>query len=106
MGNGSSTNIWNEKWIIDNSDGLIHPLALVPHSAPSTVDHLIDWETRTWNLEQINNFISYSEARSIEPTLMGDHSGTDCLVLPWTKNRTYSVKSGYGLYHIPTSRER
>lgn len=99
VGNGNSIDIWRDKWILNSDVGYIRPVLPIPHSAPTKVSNLIDWEVYTMNLQQITELISAPNKAAIEMQLFSDTQVDDRLILPITKNDSYTVKSGYNLFH-------
>ncbi|XP_048427879.1 uncharacterized protein LOC125471485 [Pyrus x bretschneideri] len=50
---------------------------------------------RQWNLSLLQSFLSVRDQQAIEDTPLGDLSRKDQLVWDYSKNGTYSIKSGY-----------
>lgn len=59
---------------------------------------LINWNTTSWKLNQIQYLISVEDYQNIEIIPLGDESFGDKLIWPDLKNGQFSVK--YGYHHI------
>lgn len=96
IGNGSSTNVWWDKWIIDT-------VPRTPDYRPGSVvdltlkvEDLMDHHTGLWNRDLVLHTFSQADAATIlklQPRL----SQADSVVWGFTKNGVYSSKSGYAL---------
>lgn len=96
IGNGSSTNVWWDKWIIDsvprNPD--YKPDSVVDLTL--RVEDLVDHNSGAWNQDLINQTFSQKDAAIILKMQLR-LSQPDCVVWGFTKNGAYSSKSGYAL---------
>jgi hypothetical protein len=95
VGNGDSIDIWADKWITCSTSGFLHPILPIDQSRPQLVKELIDWNTTSWKLNQIQDLISVEDCQNIEIIPLGDESFEDRLIWPHSMNGQFSVKSGY-----------
>ncbi|CAL8991256.1 unnamed protein product [Prunus brigantina] len=97
--NGAQARIWTNKWITNIQGGaLCHvPSAIVDRNA--IVETIIDWNSRSWNLDIIRPLLSTQEALAIQRIPIGSILKVDHLVWPDEKNGKYSVRSGYHNIH-------
>lgn len=96
VGNGSTTKVWWDKWIIDT-------VPRTPDYKPGSdvdltlkVEDLLDRQRGTWNRELLYQTFSQKDAEIIskmKPML----SHSDSVVWGFTKDGRYSSKSGYAL---------
>ena len=61
----------------------------------STVDILIDPQTRQWNVEMVEGLFHEEEADLIKQIPLGRSEAEDILFWPYTSNGLYNCKSGY-----------
>ncbi|PRQ24859.1 putative reverse transcriptase zinc-binding domain-containing protein [Rosa chinensis] len=99
VGNGCSIDIWKDKWILNSELGYIRPIMPISPSVPSKVSNLIDWDSYTWNLQPILGLITESDMQEIKMQMFSDTLVEDKLIWPATKHGSYTVKSGYNLFH-------
>ncbi|CAL9003043.1 unnamed protein product, partial [Prunus brigantina] len=92
---GNSVKLWEDSWLPSSNHGYLRHIALVPSTGPRMVADIIDWDHKTWNLEDIENLISVAEANEILSLPIGGKDTLDRLIWPHTMNGSYSVKSGY-----------
>ncbi|XP_004301440.1 PREDICTED: putative ribonuclease H protein At1g65750-like [Fragaria vesca subsp. vesca] len=102
--NGKSIQIWHDSWIPPPSmgGGILIDGALPP-SSPQLVDSLIDWDTHTWRLDGVANVLSREAEDRIRCIPIGEEDGNDRLLWPWSKNGSFTVKSGYHWLHQQSS---
>ena len=96
IGNGASTKVWWDKWIIDS-------VPRTPNYRPDsiidlalTVEDLIDPQSGIWNRELVLQTFDQRDAKiilRIKPLI----ALSDSVVWGFTKNGVYSSKSGYAL---------
>ncbi|KAL6184476.1 hypothetical protein ACLB2K_045877 [Fragaria x ananassa] len=102
--NGKSIQIWYDSWIPPPSmgGGILIDGALPP-SSPQLVHSLIDWDTHTWRLDGVANVLSREAEDRIRCIPIGEEDGNDRLLWPWSKNGSFTVKSGYHWVHQQSS---
>lgn len=96
--------IWSDKWITNIHGGELSPYPDTKIDRSITVETIIDWNTRSWNMDSIRPLILNKEANAIQPIPIGITLEVDCLVWPSEKNGKYSVRFGY--HNIRTSHQR
>ena len=97
IGDGNSVRIWHNKWIPDLHE---HKLTISPPHFDNPIElvsELIDWNTNTWNLEAIEQWISPLEKRAIQSIYLLESGVQDELIWCHATNGEYSVKFSYHL---------
>ena len=95
VGDGSSINIWNHRWLDFTGGGKIVSPKLNP--SLSTVNDLFIPGTKAWNKELIEqNFLPW-EAERIQSIPVSHFPMDDMLIWPLTTDGNYSIKSAYQL---------
>ena len=95
VGDGSSINIWNHRWLDITGGGKIASPNFNP--SLSTVKDLFIPGTKVWNKEPIEqNFLPW-EAERIHSIPVSHFPMEDLLIWPLTTDGNYSVKSAYQL---------
>lgn len=97
IGNGISTNMSRTNWIPTHPPSAI---VLPPAFDNSTVSNLIDWDNKTWNLQQLSPHITQDQGLLISAIPITDPSIPDSLIWPYSKNGSFTVKSGYHFQHL------
>lgn len=59
--NGESVDIWVDRWITGPSSSFLRPIIHVAQSRPHRVRDIIDWNSYSWSLNQIEDLISREE---------------------------------------------
>lgn len=104
VGDGSQIRVFHDNWI---------PSVLLTKAVPrtpalevdSTVSSLIDQTTKEWSGHLIDHKIAPFMAQKIKAIPLCRMRMEDCLVWPRTKDRNYSVKTGYQLLGELQNRE-
>lgn len=94
VGNGQAIHIWQDNWI----PHIEHKQPITAHTenrADHLVSTLIDQERRIWKQDLIAEIFLPSDIPFITNILLSRRSITDVLTWPYTKDFTYSVRSGY-----------
>ncbi|KAL6213793.1 hypothetical protein ACLB2K_013233 [Fragaria x ananassa] len=95
IANGLKVNIWKENWLHPPDVRPIQTTAQISNNGPHLVFEIIDWPSKTWNLDSILHLIQPSEANKILLIPIGSHDGEDRITWPWNKRGVYTVSSGY-----------
>ena len=95
VGDGSSINIWNHRWLNCSGSGKI----VSPNTNPSlsSVKNLFIPGTKVWNKELIEQTFLPWEAERIQSIPISHFPMEDLLIWPLTNDGNYSVKSAYQL---------
>nr|XP_027118368.1 uncharacterized protein LOC113735569 [Coffea arabica] len=96
VGNGNHVRIWKDRWIprpstfkiISRYDVLLDD---------STVDCLIDGNSRKWKVELLQELFWHDEIELIMGIPLGDSHNHDKLIWHYSKNGSFTVKSAYHL---------
>ncbi|KAL6202679.1 hypothetical protein ACLB2K_026384 [Fragaria x ananassa] len=95
IANGLKANIWTENWLHPPDVCPIQTTAQISNNDPQLVFEIIDWPSKTWNLDSILHLIQPSEANKILLIPIGSHDGEDRIIWPWNKRGVYTVSSRY-----------
>lgn len=96
IGNGLIVNISRDNWIPTNPPSSI--------SLPTAFDNVkvsnfIGWKTKTWNIGQLSPHITPDQKLLISAIPITAPNIVDSVIWPYSKNRAYTVKSGYHFQH-------
>ncbi|KAL4384556.1 hypothetical protein GQ457_15G009290 [Hibiscus cannabinus] len=101
VGNGKDIQIWFDKWIpnSESTSNLHRPSDCLDFH----VFKLINFETREWDMEKIQNWFPKEIGDKIQAIPIGGPDSKDKLIWPFCKNGEYTVKSGYHFLvdHLP-----
>ncbi|KAL4318880.1 hypothetical protein GQ457_18G015470 [Hibiscus cannabinus] len=96
VGNGKGISIWEDKWIPSSPDHEVS--SPIPDNCHLyRVANLLDPNQRQWSHYKLSNLFNPSEINAISSIPIGGPNVKDELIWPYSKNREYSVKSGYHL---------
>nr|POF14796.1 hypothetical protein CFP56_33005 [Quercus suber] len=94
VGDGCKIKIFGDPWLLDNNvRQIIAPNNSLPEN--STVDVLIDQQTREWKHNLIDSSFTPDEAKLIKAILLSSLPQNDFLFWPLDSYGDYIVKSGY-----------
>ncbi|KAL6201844.1 hypothetical protein ACLB2K_025556 [Fragaria x ananassa] len=99
VNNGIGNNIWKDCWLPPPEASAVRVIGNIPLDGPSSVASLIDWDTRTWNLNAISHCVHPNDLQRIINIPIGVLDGRDQFIWPGNKNGCYSVRSGYHWLH-------
>ncbi|KAL6226651.1 hypothetical protein ACLB2K_000612 [Fragaria x ananassa] len=99
VNNGIGINIWKDCWLPPPEASAVRVIGNIPLDGPSSVASLIDWDTRTWNLNAISHCVHPNDLQRIINIPIGVLDGRDQFIWPGNKNGCYSVRSGYHWLH-------
>ncbi|KAL6194606.1 hypothetical protein ACLB2K_035687 [Fragaria x ananassa] len=80
IANGLKVNVWKENWLHPPDVHLIQTTAQISNNDPQLVFEIIDWPSKTWNLDSILHLIQPSEANKILLIPIGSHDGEDRII--------------------------
>jgi hypothetical protein len=95
IGDGSSTRIESDNWILGVSPTLLKPQ--VPLLDNQRVSSLILEDTRTWDVDLVHTIFTEEVAAQVLQVPISTHGGMDFASWPHTRFGCYTVKSGYNL---------
>ncbi|KAK9995232.1 hypothetical protein SO802_024935 [Lithocarpus litseifolius] len=94
VGDGKNIRIWQDYWI-----PRMHPTLLsacpISDFEDSSVDILIDPQSRQWNVEMVEGLFNEEEVELIKQIPLSNVASEDILYWPYSSNGVYSSKSGY-----------
>nr|AFP55574.1 non-ltr retroelement reverse transcriptase [Rosa rugosa] len=96
IGNGFSVNIVGDNWIPSIPPSTV---SLPLNEDNSRVCELINWDTKSWELDHFAETITPTQRLLISAIPITSLAAPDTLIWPYTKDGVYSVKSGYHLLH-------
>ncbi|KAL6134629.1 hypothetical protein ACLB2K_066858 [Fragaria x ananassa] len=99
VNNGIGINIWKDCWLPPPEASVVRVIGNIPLDGPSSVATLIDWDTRTWNLNAISHYIHPNDLQRIISIPIRVLDDKDRFIWPRNKNGYYSVRSGYHWLH-------
>ena len=91
---GKKIRVWQDQWLPRKHPPLLSNCPIVDFE-DSTVDILIDPQTRQWNVEMVEGLFHEEEAELIKNIPLGRTEAEDVLFWPYSSNGVYSCKSGY-----------
>ncbi|KAL0013557.1 hypothetical protein SO802_000626 [Lithocarpus litseifolius] len=94
VGDGKKIKIWQDYWLPRKHPTLllVYPIA---DFEDSSVDILIDPQTRQWNVEMVEGLFHEEEAELIKQIPLSRVASEDILYWPYSSYSVYSSKSGY-----------
>ncbi|KAL6192040.1 hypothetical protein ACLB2K_038427 [Fragaria x ananassa] len=92
--NGKSIDVWTDRWVPNNSWGLIIPTDTSNRFIPLLVADVID-ASGNWNITHLKPFLKGDDAKAIKSIPIGSENNRDVLIWPFSKSGVYSAKSGY-----------
>jgi ribonuclease HI len=96
IGTGKDIRIWRDKWLIgSNNQRIISTPPL--HTSLSHVEHLIDSDLKSWKTELVKELFLPQEVTTILGIPLSFRNPADSLIWGATKQRIYTVRSGYHL---------
>lgn len=99
VNSGNKIQVWEDSWLLNGSDGLLHPFPTSNRFTPLLVQDLIDQDTKSWKIDHIEPFIPPEEAAAIKEIHIGDPSIDDRMIWPLERSGMFTVKSGYHFIH-------
>ena len=94
MGNGKSTRIYSDSWLLGMARGKVKsPPSFL--SSEATMDALIDPHTSWWNMHLIDLSFDPPEAQQIKSTHLCSIPQPNILIWPKENSGVYLVKFGY-----------
>ena len=105
VGSSSSISVWNDLWLPTTRS---RPVNKSQHNfyADLTVDSLIDYTSRTWNSQAIRVLVDSQDVKLIESIPLSRTQMVDMDRWHFTKNRKYTVKSGYQVERVYPDKKR
>lgn len=94
VGDGSSINIWEQKWVPNVSTSKVVSPRL--NSQVTWVSELFLPNSKIWDVNLLKATFYPWEAEEISRIHVSPHCQTDAYVWPLTSNGDYSVRSAYG----------
>ena len=94
VGNGKKIRVWQDHWLPRKHPPLLSNCPIADFE-DSTVDILIDPQTRQWNVEMVEGLFHEEEAELIKHIPLGRSEAEDILFWPYTSNGLYNCKFGY-----------
>ncbi|XP_071916201.1 uncharacterized protein [Coffea arabica] len=94
VGDGTTINIWRDKWIMESSTGKIATKKPPDCNLQTVADLLIE---REWNKELIEKTFSEQEASQILQMPLSLFPRKDTIYWKYSKSGNYTVKSGYAV---------
>ncbi|KAK6164048.1 hypothetical protein DH2020_000912 [Rehmannia glutinosa] len=114
IGNGIKVRIWEDPWIPDRPHFRTNK-NIQSDRAGKLVADLINWETKSWNFTLLHEWFCTEDIKAIKTIPIRRPDCQDRIVWHYTKNGSYTVKSGYQIAKVladmeegvpSTSRER
>ncbi|XP_010512944.1 PREDICTED: uncharacterized protein LOC104788863 [Camelina sativa] len=93
---GFHIKVWSDNWIPTVPARPAKDRG-VPRDPNFYVNHLIDFDTKTWKLEALNELVDPSDIPLITSIQLSKSFKVDDYVWSYTKSGQYSVRSGYAL---------
>ena len=94
VGNGKKIRVWQDHWLPRKHAPFLSVCPIADFE-DSTVDILIDPQTRQWNVEMVEGLFNEEEAELIKQIPLSRSATEDTLFWPYSSNRLYSCKAGY-----------
>ena len=94
IGNGKSTQIYNNRWLPSKTQHLILS-PIVESMSEATVDILINLELKRLNTDMVDGLFTAQEADTIKNIPLAGVETDDTLYWPLTHDGQYTCKSGY-----------
>ena len=94
VSNGKKIRVWQDHWLPRKHPPLLSVCSIVDFEN-STVDILIDPQTRQWNVEMVEGLFNEEEAELIKQIPLSRFAPEDNLFWPFSSSGLYSCKSGY-----------
>ncbi|KAK9913636.1 hypothetical protein M0R45_037446 [Rubus argutus] len=101
VNNGKSIQVWEDRWVPNIPDGMLHPLPTSNRFTPLFANEIIKEDTHSWRTDHIDSFIPNSEVIAINNIVIGDANVDDRMIWPMEKSGKYTVRSGYHFLHNP-----
>jgi ribonuclease HI len=101
VGNGKKIRIWKDRWINSPSTYMVTSPPRILNS-DSTVDSLIDDNTKWWDQDLLNRLFSREDSMAIQALPVSATDKEDTLIWRGTANGVFSVRSAY---HIQNDRD-
>jgi hypothetical protein len=93
IGNGKTTHVWNMNWI--PRDGLLRPIPTNHEEPPQLVSELIDAQTRSWDMEKLQEFMLPMDQEVIRNILLPSRRQEDHWAWHYDKKGIFLVCSAY-----------
>ena len=94
IGNGRDVQIWQHTWLPCKHPTRVQS-PMLEGWEETTVNVLINEESRTWNMQLIDGLFVPKEAELVKKIPLSRNSVDDKMFWPWIQSGAYTCKSGY-----------
>lgn len=95
IGNGATTSIWGDSWLLSSGSGRIVNPRPIHSTYPEMVGDIIDWSTGAWDFNHLNDHFWSIDVTRIAKVPVGTINFADCPFWFFSPHGKFTVRSCY-----------